>query len=166
MNQSGANTKMAGHPGSGGEPSHPGSANRAAKQQSNSILNARQSANASASPRQVREADVANSLLSLERDARQAESESELGYVMVNGSRVAVQYRQALLLLRHGSKKFRVESVSSLSAVDRNSTFIRWVEGLAKQHLAGENGSKVVTLDIRNETGASNLDANIEGYAL
>lgn len=108
----------------------------------------------------AREGDVANALLNLERESRKAESEAELGYLMVNGSRVAVQYRQALLLMRSGPAKHRVVAVSSLSAIDRNSTFVRWVERLAKEKLAGENMAKVVSFDVRSEAAADDLDAS------
>ncbi|MEE9313234.1 MAG: HlyD family efflux transporter periplasmic adaptor subunit [Rhizobiaceae bacterium] len=111
-------------------------------------------------PKPARESDIANALLSLEREARQAETEAELGYLMVNGSRVAVQYRQALLLMRAGPKNHRVVAVSSLSAVDRNSTFIRWVERLAKDKLAGDNMSKVLSFDVRKDAASSDLDAS------
>ena len=104
--------------------------------------------------------DIANALLNLEREARKATSESELGFLMVNGSRVAVQYRQALLLLRSGPDKHRVVSVSSLSAIDRNSTFIRWVERLAAEKLAGENIGKVLSFDAKQEAKKSDLDAS------
>lgn len=110
-------------------------------------------------PRVSREVDVANGLLNLEREARKAQSEAELGYLIVNGSRVAVQYRQAVLLMRSGPKKHRVVAVSSLSAVDRNSTFIRWLEGLAKAKLAGENSAKIVSFDARREAEKNDLDA-------
>ncbi len=115
---------------------------------------------AQAAARPAREADVANALLNLERDARRAASETELGYLMVNGSRVAVQYRQALLLECRGKKKHRVTAVSSLSAVDRNSTFIRWAEALAKKQLAGEARDKVISFDAHAESADGNLDAS------
>lgn len=104
--------------------------------------------------------DIANALLNLEREARKAATEAELGFLMVNGSRVAVQYRQALLLLRSGPDKYRVISVSSLSAIDRNSTFIRWVERLAKEKLAGDNVGKVLSFDAKREAAGSDLDAS------
>ena len=114
----------------------------------------------STKPKPSRESDVANSVLNLERETRKAESEAELGYLIVNGSRVAVQYRQALLLMRSGPKKHRTVAVSSLSAIDRNSTFIRWIESLAKEKLAGENMSKVVSFDARENATKSDLDAS------
>ncbi|MEP0940356.1 MAG: HlyD family efflux transporter periplasmic adaptor subunit [Rhizobiaceae bacterium] len=112
-------------------------------------------------PNRARESDIANALLNLERETRKAETEAELGYLMVNGSRVAIQYRQALLVMRAaGGSKRRVVAVSSLSAIDRNSTFIRWVERLAKKKLAGDNGSKVISFDARAEADKSDLDAS------
>jgi len=111
-------------------------------------------------PNRARESDIANALLNLEREARKAETEAELGYLMVNGSRVAVQYRQALLLMRTGASKHRVVAVSSLSAIDRNSTFIRWVERLANQKLVGENEANVVSFDVRAEADSDDLDAS------
>lgn len=113
-----------------------------------------------ARPKPAREQDVANSLLNLEREARKAESEAELGYLMVNGSRVAIQYRQAILLMRSGPKKHRTVAVSSLSAIDRNSTFVRWIEGVAKSKLVGENMSKVISFNVKEESDSKDLDAS------
>ena len=120
---------------------------------------------AASKPQRVSEADVANALLSLEREARTALTEAELGYLMVNGSRVALQYRQALLLMRAGPKKHRVVSVSSLSAIDRNSTFIRWIESLAFAKLQGENLSKVVSFNARADVTVQDLDASSYPFA-
>ncbi len=116
-------------------------------------------------PSRARESDIANALLNLEREARKAETEAELGYLMVNGSRVAVQYRQALLVMRAGGAKHRVVAVSSLSAIDRNSTFIRWVERLAKLKLTGEDTAKVVSFDVRAEAASDDLDASSYPFA-
>ncbi|MEM1040736.1 MAG: HlyD family efflux transporter periplasmic adaptor subunit [Pseudomonadota bacterium] len=99
-------------------------------------------------------------LLNLERETRQAGSEAELGYLMVNGSRVAVQYRQAILLKRSGASKHIVSALSSLSAVDRNSTFVRWMERLCSQKLKGDNLSKVLVFDARIDSNDGDLDAS------
>ena len=111
-------------------------------------------------PNRVRESDMANALLNLEREARKSETEAELGYLMVNGSRVAIQYRQALLIMRTGGKKRRVVAVSSLSAIDRNSTFIRWVERLVKQKLSEEDETQAFSFDVRAEAAEDDLDAS------
>ena len=120
-------------------------------------------------PRKAREIDVANAILKLEREARHAETEAELGYLMVNGARVAVRYRQALLLMRSGAKKHRVVAVSSLTAIDRNSTFVRWIERLAADQLTGEDGkgpdAKVRALDARAASTGGDLDASAYPFA-
>ena len=112
-----------------------------------------------AAPRPARPSDSAAALLGLEREARQALTTAELGYLMVNGSRVALAFRQAMLVLRHG-KGHRVEAVSSLSAVDRNATFVRWVEGLVARKVAGDNMAKIVSFDARRESAVGDLDAS------
>ena len=115
-------------------------------------------------PRKAREVDIANGILKLEREARNAETEAELGYLMVNGSRVAVRYRQALLLMRSGPKKHRAVAVSSLTAIDRNSTFIRWIEKLAERELADAD-AKVRALDARASSRDGDLDASAYPFA-
>lgn len=119
------------------------------------------------SPREVkgREVEVANALLNLEREARRSQSEAELGYLMVNGSRVAVQYRQAMLLLRSGPNKQRVVSVSSLSAVDRNSTFIRWIERLVARRVGDGGREKVLSFDARRDAKTGDPDASAYPFA-
>ena len=109
--------------------------------------------------REAKPSDTAAGLLGIEREARRAETLAELGYIAVNASRTAVPYRQAILLLRKG-KGVRVEAVSSLSAVDRNATFIRWIEGLVGAKLDDENRSKIVSFDARRESNSSDLDAS------
>ncbi len=116
-------------------------------------------ADAKPSVRSANAADVATNLLNLEREARRAETEAELAYLMVNGSRVAVQFRQAALLMKTSRAGHRTVAVSSLSAIDRNSTFIRWVERLAKERLAGENDGKVLSFDVREGSDPGDVDA-------
>ncbi|MGI9367088.1 MAG: efflux RND transporter periplasmic adaptor subunit [Rhizobiaceae bacterium] len=116
-------------------------------------------------PKKAREADLANAMLNLEREARKAESQAELGYLMVNGSRAVVRYRQALLLLNSGPRNHKVVAVSSLSAIDRNSTFIRWIERLARKKTGGENAGKIFSCDVRTEADENDLDASTYPFA-
>ena len=117
---------------------------------------------APAKPAPAREGDIANALLNLEREARRAETEAELGYLIVNGSRVALPYRQALLIMRAGPSKHHVAAVSSLSAIDRNSTFIRWVERMVRERVTKENLGKIVAVDAAQ--GESAADPDAKGY--
>ena len=103
---------------------------------------------------------TATALLGVEREARRAESEAELSYLMVNGSRTAVAYRHAMLLMRAGPKKHRMVAASSLSAIDRNSTLVRWIEALAERKLEGEALAKIVTFDARRESASDEIDAS------
>lgn len=144
------NTQLAGQPGQPSAPLKP--ASRSSQRQ--------QQVSASSKPKPAREADAANGLLALEREARQALGEAELGYLIVNGSRVGVQYRQAVLLMRSGPSNHRAVAVSSLSAIDRNATFIRWVERLTKDKVSKETLGKVQSFDAKSEAATGDLDAS------
>ena len=110
-------------------------------------------------PRPATGADTATGLLGVEREARRAETQAELGYVIVNGSRIAVPYRQAILLMCAG-KGHRVVAVSSLSAIDRTSTFIRWLERLVAARVTPGTAGKIVSFDARKESADTDLDAS------
>ena len=95
--------------------------------------------------RVVADGDSARLMLNLEREARKVETQAELRYLIVNATRRVVNYRQAFLLRKKGRKSYRVEAVSSLSAVDRNSNFIRWVGRIVTDSLR-QNGDENTAL--------------------
>ncbi len=126
--------------------------------------NVRPPVNPNVAPKAVQAGDnsAANQLLNIEREARQSGSEAELRYLMVNSTRKVVSYRQAFLLSKKGEKNYVTEAVSSLSAVDRNSNFIRWIEGNVKASLKknGDADIALINLDLQNE----NLDPESKTY--
>jgi multidrug resistance efflux pump len=70
-------------------------------------------------------------LLQLEAEIRDQASDMELLYHMANESRHLINFGQAFILKRQGStNNMRVNTVSSLAVVDRNTPAIRWVERL------------------------------------
>ncbi|MBM2811234.1 MAG: uncharacterized protein HW416_1993 [Chloroflexi bacterium] len=75
---------------------------------------------------------TASALLEIERLLRVARSARELQFTLVNETRGAVIYRQAILLSHGNADKgpYRVEAVSSLPTVERDAPFIRWLERL------------------------------------
>ncbi len=88
---------------------------------------------------------AAKLLLGIERESRQVDSEAELRFLIVNATRRVINYRQAFLLIKKGSKKYITVAISSLSAVDRNSNFVRWIEESIGRSVK-ENGDKDVAL--------------------
>ncbi|MDD9910258.1 MAG: HlyD family efflux transporter periplasmic adaptor subunit [Ahrensia sp.] len=104
-------------------------------------------------------------MLSLAADARNAESEAELGYQMVNATRSVIPFRQAILLLRSGPRAYRAISVSSLSAIDRNAIFIRWVEAIVAQHAEDVGTDRPGSFDARRVSVAGDLDASSYPFA-
>lgn len=69
-------------------------------------------------------------LLSLEREARRAESAAALGYTIVNQTRRLIAYRQAVLVRRPQPKRFTVEAVSNVATVERNAPYVVWLRAV------------------------------------
>ncbi|GAA0599588.1 efflux RND transporter periplasmic adaptor subunit [Caenispirillum bisanense] len=66
-------------------------------------------------------------LLQLEQEARRAETEDALRFVLVNQTRRLVTFRQAVLVRLRGPGRFVVEAVSNVPVLDREAPFVRWL---------------------------------------
>lgn len=77
-------------------------------------------------------------LLKIEREARQAETVSELAYLAANETAALLQGPQVFVLSGHG-RRLRVASVSAIGQLDRNAPRIRWVESVVA-NLAADSG--------------------------
>ena len=93
--------------------------------------------------------DNLSTLLQLEALARNAESEKGLQFFIVNESRRLINYRQAFLFssIRSDKCHCRVETASSLSVIDKNSPFIRWLEYIVETLFDPEQIIKVQRID-------------------
>ncbi len=69
-------------------------------------------------------------LLQIEKEARDAENEAALRYLIVNRTRTLLSYRQALLFEPSGAG-LAITAASDVSAPDRDAPYIRWMEKLA-----------------------------------
>ena len=83
-------------------------------------------------------------LLQLEAEARRAESQKALQFLIVNETRRLISYRQAFLFNAHSR---RVEAASSLAVIDRNAPSINWLEAIAKRLLDSEKINATRKLD-------------------
>ena len=92
---------------------------------------------ARAEPARPVEPEVAalQALLRLERDARRASSEADLFYLIANETRTLLQGRQFFVLARD-AERYRVEAISSVTAVDREAPFVQWFEALMARRFA------------------------------
>lgn len=75
-------------------------------------------------------------LLDLSRQARQARSVAELGFLLVNGSVALTPYRQAALWSRAGGSM----TLSGLVQADANAPYAQWVSALAR-HCSDADGA-------------------------
>ena len=69
-------------------------------------------------------------LMQLEADARKAQTDKALQFLIVNETRRLLHYRQAFLFSSVGDprSRCRVEVASSVAVIDRNVPLIRWME--------------------------------------
>lgn len=72
-------------------------------------------------------------LLKVEAEARNAESEAELIFLIANEMRKLTRARQVFVLREKSGQGLTVEGVNSVDSVDRNSPLIRWVERMTRQ---------------------------------
>lgn len=77
-------------------------------------------------------------LLALERDARRADSEAELGFLMANRTLALLPAAQAAVWRRVGRRRVRLERVSATGALDRTAPFVAWLEAVLRRVLAEE----------------------------
>lgn len=69
-------------------------------------------------------------LMQLEAEARKAQTDKALQFLIVNETRQLLPYRQAFLFSSQGDprSRCRIEAAASLAVIDRNAPLIRWVE--------------------------------------
>ena len=93
----------------------------------------------SGEPTDAREAGL-RAILAVEDRIRAATDEAELVHLIANETRRLVAARQIIVLRRAAGKaKFRAAAISSLSTLDRDTPFLRWVEALVHR-LVQEKG--------------------------
>lgn len=88
-------------------------------------------------------------LLQLEAEARKAQTEKALQFLIVNETRRLLPFRQAFLLsaARTPHSRCKVEAASSIAVIDRNAPLIRWVEDALHDAREKEPGPEVQSLD-------------------
>lgn len=79
-------------------------------------------------------------ILKIEREARNAATSGELVFLIANETRKVLNARQIFVASLPTSKRVEIVGISSLTAVDRNSPAVRWMEQLISR-MAKEAGA-------------------------
>ena len=74
-------------------------------------------------------------LLQIEREARHARSEASFRFVVVNETRRLVDYDQAVLWRRYEDGGIRIEAVSGVADISRETPYIHWLEKAISLHV-------------------------------
>lgn len=93
----------------------------------------------------VSESPAQQALRALARQARQAGSEHELGFLLVNDSLALAPYRQSALWLVDGG----VFSLSGVVQADANVPYAQWLAAVCR-HLHALHGASVQPVDVRD----------------
>lgn len=80
-------------------------------------------------------------LLKVEADARKAQSQPEMIFLIANELRKLTRARQVFVLRRRSFRSLTVVGVNSLESIDPNAPLVRWIERMTKR-LKSEEGLK------------------------
>ncbi len=97
----------------------------------------------SADPGIERARSPLSSLISLEREARAAENVEQLGFIVVNATHRLVEYDRCLLWRFTPAGKVKIQLVSGVSAIDRNSQAVLSLTRLVKALCANDASVKL-----------------------
>lgn len=79
-------------------------------------------------------------LLQLEQRARAAATVEELGFILVNDSRLLLDYRQGLLWRCDTA---RLQAISGLAGLDRDAPFNSWLSGLCRSWQSADDATRL-----------------------
>ena len=86
-------------------------------------------------------------LIGLEKKTREAKTEDELNFVIVNETRQLVDYISSFLLLKSSTKNFNIKATSDLATVDRTSPLINYLEKIIN-HKDYRDTKDIQTIDL------------------
>ncbi len=78
-------------------------------------------------------------LLRMEAEARKIDDPKQLIHLIANETRKLIRARQVFLLKRSRGRVLRIQAISSVDVVDRNTPLVRWIERIVGR-LASDTG--------------------------
>jgi hypothetical protein len=96
---------------------------------------------------------------------RAAASESELLHLVANELRKLVGGRQVLLLRARSRTRLEVVCISSLAIADRETPFVRWIEGLARRIVDAHRDDEMIEFELPAFTDESATETQTYPFA-
>lgn len=84
---------------------------------------------------------LAAELWKFESEVRQIQNEQELQYHLCNAARRIIPYKQCFYGTISKSGRFSLQAASSISVIDKNTPFTRWIEKIAQRVTSANTGS-------------------------
>jgi hypothetical protein len=80
-----------------------------------------------------------SSILQLENDCRDSENSTQLNFTIVNNTSTVVQYEKAILLSQKKKNKYKIQTVSNISQIDKKSQYSQLIESLTNHIQKNQN---------------------------
>lgn len=87
-------------------------------------------------------------MLAIESRVRAAKNEIELIHLIANELRKLISGRQVFLLRSTQTVQFEVACISSLALVDRDTPFVRWIEGMVGRIVAEHGPNEAIAFEL------------------
>ena len=106
-------------------------------------------------------------LIGLEKKTREAKTEDELNFVIVNETRQLVEYISSFLLLKSQTDSLNIKASSDLATIDRTSPLISYLEKIIN-HENYKDAKDIQSIDLEKTSNSLNLKKpkNIPNFIL
>lgn len=106
-------------------------------------------------------------LIGLEKKTREAKTEDELNFVIVNETRQLVEYISSFLLLKSQTDSLNIKASSDLATIDRTSPLISYLEKIIN-HENYKDAKDIQSIDLEKISNSLNLKKpkNIPNFIL
>ena len=105
-------------------------------------------------------------LLQIEREARHARSEASFRFIVVNETRRLVAYDQAVLWRRQPGGAIRIEAVSGVPDIARETPYIHWLERAIALHATTDGASGAHLVEPGSIQGQADWPEMVNGDVL
>jgi hypothetical protein len=88
-----------------------------------------------------------SSILQLENDCRDSENSTQLNFTIVNNTSTVVQYEKAILLSQKKKNKYKIQTVSNISQIDKKSQYSQLIESLTNHIQKNQNPQSIFLIN-------------------
>jgi multidrug resistance efflux pump len=92
-----------------------------------------------------------SSILQLENDCRDSENSTQLNFTIVNNTSTVVQYEKAILLSQKKKNKYKIQTVSNISQIDKKSQYSQLIESITNHIQKNQNPQSLFLINPQDD---------------